>query len=379
MADYYKVLGVDKGATDDQLKQAYRKAAKQYHPDKFSNSKDSEKKDAESKFKEVNQAYSVLSDKQKRSNYDQFGTEDPMQGGGGWSNAGAGAGFDFGDIFSDIFSGFGGGGRRTANPNRPMDGEDIILTLNLTFKEAVFGVEKDVNIRRSEECTFCKGTGAKNSSAYKTCGTCKGTGQRTVIRRTPFGQMSSTETCQECKGNGRIITERCAECRGSGSMNKSRSIKVKIPAGVNTDNQLAYYGEGQSGRNGGVRGNVIIVLQVAPHKLFVRKGYDLYVDIPISITQAATGCKIDIPTLKSPVKYTIPEGTQSNTVFRIKGEGVKYLKKEAHGDLYLRIVVEVPKSLSSKQKRMIAELEDSFAEKQLPTKKKYNELLREYI
>lgn len=370
--DYYKVLGVDKSATDDQIKSAYRKLAMKYHPDKFSTASEEEKKKAEEQFKEINQAYSVLSDKQKRANYDQFGTEEGFQGGFG-SGFGSGAGFDFEDIFSNIFSSFTGGAGRGGQKSRAVDGDDIIITLNLTFKEAAFGVEKEVKIKRYETCSVCKGSGAKDASSIKTCDVCHGSGQETVVQNTPFGRIQTSRPCHACGGTGKIITDKCPNCGGKGVEVKPRTLKVKVPAGIDNGRQMTYYNEGNCGRNGGQNGNVIVVIKVEESKLFTRQGYDLYIDIPISIAQATLGTTIYVPTLTNPVKYNVPEGTDSGTIFRIKGQGIKYLKSDQTGDLYFKIIVDTPKHLTLKQKKLMTEFESTLNDLQLDKVRKYND------
>lgn len=374
--DYYKVLGVEKNATDDQIKSAYRKLAMKYHPDRFANKSDDEKKQAEEQFKEINQAYSVLSDKQKRANYDQFGSEEGFQGGFGGGSGFSGAGFDFEDIFSNIFSNFTGSSRGSSRANMAVDGEDIILTLNLTFKEACFGVEKDVKIKRYEKCSACNGTGAKDASSVHTCEVCKGTGQETVVQNTPFGRIQQSKVCHACGGTGKTITDKCTNCGGKGIEQKVRTLKVKVPAGIDNGRQMTYYNEGHCGRNGGQNGNVIIVIKVDDSKIFTRQGYDLYIDIPISIAQATLGTTIYVPTMTNPVKYNIPEGTDSGTIFRLKGEGVKYLKNDKKGDLYFKIIVDTPKHLTLKQKKMMTEFEASLNESQLDKVRKYNDNIK---
>ncbi|MBQ2714570.1 MAG: molecular chaperone DnaJ [Clostridia bacterium] len=374
--DYYGILGVKKDATDAEIKSAYRNLAKQYHPDKFSTASESEKKSAEEKFKDINQAYSVLSDKEKRTNYDNYGSEDgPMGGGfgGGYGAGGFGGGFD--DIFSNIFSAFGGGGRRGYRDNR-VDGDDITMELVLTFREAAFGCEKEITINRNEECKDCKGTGAKDGTKLKTCSRCNGTGTILTVQNTPFGRIQNSQVCPECRGTGKIIEEQCPTCRGRGFTRQRRTVKITVPAGVDNGQMMTYYNEGEAGKNGGKKGNLIIILSVKAHPVFKRRGSDLLLEMPITFTQAALGAKVDIPTLNEPVSYQIPECTQTGTMFRIKGKGLKYLKKEQYGDLYVTVTVETPKGLNKEQKEQLKKLGESLAQNQSPKQKSYYDSLR---
>lgn len=377
MDDYYKILGLSKDATEADIKSAYRQLAKKYHPDMYANATAEEKKNAEEKMKEVNQAYSVLSDSTKKANYDRYGSEDgPMGGFGGRSSGGFGSGgysggfsgFGFEDILNNIFN-FGGGEGRSGNSR--YDGDDVTYNLNLTFKEAMFGCEKEITINRIEECPSCKGTGAKNGTEYETCKKCNGTGHINVFQNTAFGRMQSTRICDECKGTGKKIKEPCKDCGGKGYTKQKRTIKVKVPAGVDNGQMMTYYNEGDAGRNGGKKGNLIIVLNVAQSTMFTRKGSDLYITIPITFTQAALGCKLEVPTLTDPITYTVPEGTATGTVFRIRDKGVKILKREAHGDLYVTVVVETPQGLSAKQKEMLINLNTTVTERQYPKQKAF--------
>lgn len=387
MADksYYEILGVEKNASADELKSAYRKLAKKYHPDMYASASDAEKKNAEAKFKEINHAYDVLSDPQKRAAYDTYGSENgPMGGGadggfggfGGFGGHGTqGFGFDMDDIFSSIFSGFGAGGSRRANANAPQRGSDIRVGLTLTFEEAVFGVQKKVNVRRVETCTDCGGTGAKDGKAFKKCTNCGGTGRVTQVQRTPFGQFSSTGVCPTCRGTGRIITEPCKSCGGQGRVERAREITVNVPAGIDNGQTITYGGEGNGGRNGGERGSLVVEITVKPHKLFKRVGSDLQLEVPVTISEAALGCTLAIPTLKGSQDLKIPEGTQSGTVFRMKNCGVKKLRSSDNGDLYVKVVVEVPKSLTREQKDLMRRLDAAFETKQFPKRKEYREKL----
>lgn len=383
--DYYEILGVDKKASADELKSAYRKLAKKYHPDLYTNASEAEKKNAEEKFKEINHAYDVLSDPQKRAAYDEYGSENGPMGGGtggfggfggfGGTRGGQGFSFDMDDIFSSIFSGFGGGRTQQSRANAPQRGSDIRVGLTLTFEEAAFGVQKKINVRRVENCSACNGTGAKDGKAFKTCTNCNGTGHVTQVQRTPFGQFSSTGVCPVCKGRGKVVTETCKSCGGQGRIERIREITVNVPAGIDNGQTITYAGEGNGGRNGGERGSLVVEITVRPHKLFRRAGSDLQLEVPITIAEAALGCTISVPTLKGAQELKIPEGTQSGTVFKLKNCGVKKLRGSDSGDLYVKVVVEVPKSLSREQKDLLRRLDAAFEVKQFPRKKEYKEKL----
>ena len=374
--NYYEILGVDKNASEADIKSAYRNLTKKYHPDKFAQSPEAERKAAEEKFKEINQAYSVLSDQTKRSNYDQFGSEDGPQGGGGFWHGGSGGMGGFDDIFSNIFSSFSGGGWGSNSRNSRIDGDDITYNLTLTFKEAAFGVEKDINISRVEECSECHGTGAKPGTAYKTCPKCGGTGTLRYTQNTPLGQMVNTRVCDSCKGTGKVILETCPKCGGKAYQKVRRTVTINIPAGVDNGQIMTCQREGDAGRNGGDKGNLNVVFTVRPHPLFTRKGSDLYLEMPITYTQAALGAKVDVPTLTDPVTYTIPEGTLTGTTFRIKGKGLKVLRREAYGDLYLTVLVETPKNLNSRQKELLTALNTAATPNQYPKQKAFYESLK---
>ncbi|AYE33369.1 molecular chaperone DnaJ [Clostridium septicum] len=344
--DYYASLGLEKGASDEEIKRAFRKLAIKYHPDKNQGNKE-----AEDKFKEINEAYQVLSDPEKKARYDQFGTAD--FDGSGFGSGGFG-GFDFSDMggFGDIFDSFfgGSGGRRRNGPQR---GDDLEYTLNLTFEEAVFGVEKEISINRSENCDSCRGTGAKAGTTPKTCPTCNGSGQVRVQRQTPLGSFVSTSTCDRCGGKGKIVEEPCQKCSGKGKVRKNRKIKINIPAGVDTGNVMPLRGQGEHGTNDGPPGDLYIRINVAPSKKFVRKGNDIYVDAHISMAKAALGTEITVATVDGDVKYTIPQGTQSGTLFRLKGKGVPRVNSSGRGDQYVKVIVDIPKSLNEKQKEAL--------------------------
>lgn len=381
MADknYYETLGVSKTASADELKSAYRRLAKQYHPDLYAGKPETEKKQAEEKFKEINHAYDVLSDPQKRAAYDQYGSENGPQfgggGAGGFGGFGGGAGgfgLDMDDIINSFFGGFGGGGRQNNRNNAPQNGKDIGIRLSITFEEAVFGVEKTVSIKRVENCPDCKGTGAKDG-AVKTCPTCGGSGTVTQTQRTPFGQFQTTNVCPNCKGKGKVAVETCPTCHGQGRMEKTREIKINIPAGIDSGNRITYNGEGHAGKNGGEKGSLVVEISVTPHKLFKRNGADVMVEYPLSVAEASLGTTITVPTLSGkPEELKIPEGTQNGTMFKIKGKGIKKLRsRNDYGDMYVKVMVEVPKSLTREQKELLRKLEESFDKKQFPKKKEF--------
>lgn len=369
--DLYEILGVTKGASDDDIKKAYRKLAITLHPDRFANATEKEKKDAELKFKEINRAYEVLSDKEKRANYDKYGNED----GSASFGAGAGAGgFEggfggFEDIINSFFNGGSGfGGRR--NPNEPKQGDDIHVKVNLTFEEAYSGVTKTIRLNRDEPCTTCKGTGAKDASAIRVCPYCKGTGSVRKNQQTLFGQQIVQSPCTNCGGKGKIIGEKCVTCKGAGFARKEANVKVNVPAGVDNGVSMTLRGEGHNGVNGGPKGNLVIAVGVAQSEKYKRVGNDLYLDLPIGFYDAANGCEINIDTLKGDAKCKIPEATQSGTKIRLKGYGMKVLQKDMYGDLYVVVKLETPKGLSSKQLKLLKAFEDSLSDSQYPQLKK---------
>ncbi|MBP1744786.1 MAG: molecular chaperone DnaJ [Firmicutes bacterium] len=346
--DFYEVLGLQKGASDEEIKKAFRKLAIKYHPDKNQGDKE-----AEEKFKEINEAYQVLSDPEKKARYDQYGDAD--FGAGGYGGYGA-EGFDFSDFggFGDIFDSFfggGGGGRR--KKGGPAKGADLEYTVTLTFEEAVAGVEKEISITRNEKCETCGGTGAKEGTQPKTCDKCGGTGQVRVQRNTPLGSFMSMNTCDKCGGKGTIISDPCQECKGSGKIRKNRKITVKIPAGVDTGNVIPMRGQGEHGTGGGPSGDLYVNIRVTPHKVFKRKGYDIFIDSNISFSKATLGVELKVPTIDGDVKYSVPPGTQPGTVFRLKGKGVPRVNGHGRGDQYVNVVVDIPKTLSAKQKEAL--------------------------
>lgn len=376
--DYYEILGVQKNASEDEIKSAYRKMAKKYHPDLYSTKPESERKAAEEQFKKINHAYDVLSDSQKRAAYDQYGDENGPMGGGFGGGAGGAQGFgDFDSFFGDFFSAFTGGGRRSSSrATGRIDGDDITATITIDFMEAVKGVQKDISITRQETCADCHGTGAKNGTAYKTCGRCGGTGRVTMRQNTIFGQQVVQSVCPDCRGNGRIITDTCRTCGGKGSVKHSRVIHANIPAGIDNGQMLSFANEGNCGKNGGAKGNFILIVNVRPHPLFKRKGYDIYFDVPISYTTATLGGEIEVPTLDGVVKYKIAEGTQSGTVCRMSGKGVNRIKSSARGDIYFTVQVQTPSGLSKQQKEMLAKFEETLTPNQSPKQKKFAEFIK---
>lgn len=359
--DYYEVLGLQKGASEDELKQAFRKLSRKYHPD--FNPGD---KEAEEKFKEVNEAYEVLSDPEKRSRYDQFGHAgvDPSYGGGGFSGGFSGGFGDMGDIsdiFSSFFGGFGGSSSRS-NPNAPRRGQDIQKSVVISFMEACKGTNADVRISRMETCPDCHGSGSAAGSSTETCSECHGTGQVKVTQRTPFGMISSQKVCSKCGGKGSIIKNPCPKCRGNGRVSTEKTINISVPAGIDDGQTIRSAGQGHSGINGGPAGDLLTTITVRPDAIFERDGYDIHTELPITFVQAALGGDVLIPTIDGTMNYTIPEGTQPGTVFRFKGSGVKKLNRNERGNQYVKVTIEVPSSLTKKQKDLLREFDQSLDE-----------------
>ncbi|RUS48514.1 molecular chaperone DnaJ [Cohnella sp. AR92] len=340
--DFYEVLGVGRNASAEEIKKSYRGLARKYHPDV------NKEADAEQKFKEVKEAYDVLSDDQKRARYDQYGHEDPMAGFGG-----GGGGADFGGGFGDIFDMFFGGGGNRRDPNAPQRGNDLQYTMTIEFKEAVFGKETDITIPRTETCDTCHGNGAKPGTKVDTCSVCHGTGQQEVAQNTPFGRIVNRRACSNCGGRGKIIRERCTTCSGSGQVKRQRKIHVKIPAGVDDGSQLRVSGEGEAGVRGGPNGDLYLVLRVKAHDFFEREGDDIYCEVPLTFAQAALGDEIEIPTLTEKVKLKIPSGTQTGTFFRLKGKGVPKLRGYGQGDQHVKVTVVTPTQLNDEQKELL--------------------------
>lgn len=359
--DYYEVLGLDKSADDSAIKKAYRQLAKKYHPDM--NPGDAE---AEAKFKEVNEAYAVLSDPEKKAKYDQYGHAafDPASGGSGFGGFEFGGDFGgFGDIFSSFFGG-GFGGGSSSRRNGPMRGDDVYIRITVGFEEAAFGCKKEVSFNRIEKCPDCSGSGAKKGTSPTTCSVCGGSGSVRTQTRTPLGIMQSTRACDACRGTGKIIKDPCTNCRGTGNIKIKKKLDVTIPAGIDDGQKIVLRGQGNSGKNGGPAGDLIIGVNVRPHAIFERDGNDLYCEIPVTFVDAALGAEIDIPTLEGKQKYSIPEGTQNGTTFTLRGKGVTRVNTSTRGDLYLTINVEVPKNLNEEQKELLRQFGESCGEKQ---------------
>lgn len=369
--DYYEVLGLERNADDAAIKKAYRQMAKKYHPDVNPGDKE-----AEEKFKEANEAYSVLSDAQKRARYDQFGHEEPGQGSGFGGFDGFGGFGGFGG-FDDIFNIFTGGGATGARRNGPIQGDDIRIGVNLTFEEAAKGCAKEINLVRTETCDECKGTGAKAGTKPVSCTRCKGTGVETVIANTAFGRVQNRRACSACQGKGQTVTDPCPKCAGKGKIRTSKRRSVNIPAGVDEGNIVTVYGQGHAGDNGGPAGDLQLIISVKPHKLFMRNGSDMFIDVPISFTQAALGAEIDVPTLDKPIKYTIPEGTQPGAQFRVRGMGIPNVRTSNKGDLYINVKVEVPKKLTDKQKEILRIFDESTTGKEYEQKKSFFDRVKE--
>ena len=381
--DYYEVLGIGKNATDAEIKSAYRKLAKKYHPDLNPGDKT-----AEEKFKEVNEANDVLSDPEKRKRYDQFGFAgvDPNYGagqggyGGGFGGGFGGAGgVDLGDIFGDLFGGgFGGfGGSSRANPNAPRKGHDIQASVILTFEEAAHGCTKKVTLNRQQTCPDCNGSGCEPGSSPETCTQCNGRGYVVTQQRTPFGVMQSQQPCPHCGGRGTIIKNPCKTCRGTGKTSARKTLEVKIPAGIDDDQNIALRGQGDAGTNGGPAGDVIVHVTVKPDAVFERDGYDVYVRVPITYSQAVLGAEIEVPTVDGKVAQKIPEGTQSGTKFRLRGQGIQYLNGRGRGDQYVIVDVEIPKKLNRTQREALKTFEDSLKDENYEKRKSFFKNLKD--
>ena len=367
--DYYEVLGIQKGASEDEIKKAYKKLARKYHPDMNPGDKE-----AEEKIKEVNEANEALSDPEKKARYDQFGFAgvDPNYGAGAGGGAyGGGCDFgDLGDIFGSFFGGgFGGGQRR--NPNAPQRGESIRASVSVSFTEAAFGCEKSVTLERSEQCPTCKGNGCAPGTTPEICPDCHGTGTVQTRRQTPMGVFASNGPCRKCGGTGRLIHQPCPDCRGTGAVRKRKTIKVNIPAGIDHGQTISLRGQGNAGRNGGPAGDLLITVMVQPHELFRRDGVDVFCEAPITFAQAVLGAELEIPTIDGKVKYSIPEGTQTGTVFRLKGKGIPVLNGRGRGDQYVTVTIETPRNLNKEQKEALRRFSETLGESNYEKRKSF--------
>ena len=374
--DYYEVLGVDKNASADDIKKAYRKKALQYHPDRNPGDKE-----AEAKFKECNEAYEVLSNSEKKALYDQYGFAgvdpnfNPNAGfGGGFGGGGFGGFDDLGDIFGSIF---GGGSGRRANPNGPRRGENIGAQLEITFEEAAFGTEKEVSVSRVEDCPRCSGTGCADGTQPETCPNCGGSGQVRTTQNFMGMTMQSTAACPKCGGRGKIIKTPCSTCKGKGKVRHTQKIKVKIPAGVDEGQTVRVRGEGSAGANGGPAGDLLVEIYIKDHPLFQRDGVNVLCEMPLTFTQAALGAEIEVPTLDGRVRYTVPEGTQTGTTFRLRGKGIPYVNSKTRGDQLVTVVVETPTKLTREQKDLLRKLDENAKGESQPKISRFFEKLKQ--
>ncbi|MCP4754216.1 MAG: molecular chaperone DnaJ [Proteobacteria bacterium] len=363
--DYYEILGIPHTADPDEIKKKYRKLAMKYHPDRNPGDKKSEEA-----FKEASEAYEVLSDPQRRSQYDRFGHTAENMGGGGNPFQGSG----FGDIFGDVFSEFfGGSSRRSSSRGQP--GADLSYNMDLTFEQAAFGYSTELVIPRMDLCDACGGSGARSSKDIEACSVCGGTGQQRIQQ----GFFSVSTTCSQCRGNGKVIRVPCPRCSGRGRVNVKKKLKVNIPAGIDTGARVKLTGEGEAGTNGGRRGNLYLIINVLEHPIFERDGYNVYCRIPISISQAGLGCELEVPTLEGRARLTLPQGTQNDRIFRLKNKGIARLQGSGKGDLYVRIVVEIPTNLSRRQKELLEEFAAISKEDSTPMKKSFMAKLKDFL
>ena len=375
--DYYEVLGVEKNASEAEIKKAYRKLAMKYHPDQNPGDKT-----AEEKFKEVNEAYEVLSDADKKARYDQYGFAgvdpnfNPAAGAGFGGFGGGGFGFgDFSDIFGDFFG--GGGGGASARRNAPSKGQNVVVEIDLSFEEAAFGCEREITYSRIEGCPSCHGSGCRDGAQPETCSYCGGSGTVRTQQNFMGMTMQSNQQCPKCGGTGKIIKEPCTTCKGKGKVRRSKTLRVKVPAGIDNGQSFRVRDEGNAGSNGGPNGDVLVTVAVRKHPIFTRDGANVLCEMPITFTQAALGATIEVPTLDGKVRYSIPEGTQTGTTFRLRGKGIPYVGYKTRGDQYVTVVVETPTHLSREQKELLKKLEDCSGEESQPKKKSFFEKLRD--
>ncbi|MCL2633790.1 MAG: molecular chaperone DnaJ [Oscillospiraceae bacterium] len=378
--DFYDVLGVSKGASDDEIKKAYHRLAKQYHPDL-----NPDDPVAEEKFKELNEANQILSDPEKKKLYDSYGHAgvDPSYGGGsgfgGFSGSYGGftggfesGGIDLGDIFDSLF----GGGGRTSNPSAPRQGADIAVSLSIAFMEACKGINQELEIPRQDPCDTCNGSGAKPGTVPKTCSECNGSGKIRFQQRSLFGTVQSTKPCTTCSGKGKIIDQPCSGCSGQGRVSRKRKLTVTVPAGIDDGQILSVRGEGHIGVNGGGRGDLNVRISVRRDPLFERNGFDIHCELPVTYSQAALGAEVEVPTIDGSVKFVVPEGTQPDTVFRLKGKGVQRLKREGRGDELVKVVIEIPQKLNKQQKELLKQVDASLTIKNFAKRESFFEKIK---
>ena len=385
--DYYEVLGVDKNASENDIKKAYRKAAMKYHPDKFANATDAEKKDAEEKFKEINEAYQVLSDNEKKQQYDQFGHAAFEQGGAGFGGGGFGGfgDFDINDIFNmfrgnsnfrdfEEYTNFGGSSRRSyVEP-----GNDLRYNLEITLEEAAKGVEKTIKYKRTGKCEHCHGTGAEDDK-MKTCPTCNGQGTIKTQQRTILGVMQSQSVCPDCHGTGKVPEKKCKHCRGTGTAKETVEKKINVPAGIDDGQKLKYAGLGEASQSGGPNGDLYIVIRIKPHDIFIRQGDNLYCEVPISYSTAVLGGEVEVPTLNGKKTVKVPEGTESGKLLKVSGEGIKSLRGYGKGDIIVKFTIETPKKLTDKQKELLQKFEESLNEKNYEQKSSFMKKVKKFF
>ena len=373
--DYYEVLGVEKNASDAEIKKAYRKLAMKYHPDQNPGDKS-----AEEKFKEVNEAYEVLSDAEKKARYDQYGFAgvdpnfNPNAGNpfGGFGGGGFGFG-DLGDIFGDFF---GGGASSSARRNGPSKGQNVVAEIEISFEDAAFGCEREITFGRIEPCATCHGTGCKDGAQPETCAYCHGTGTVRTQQNFMGMTMQSNQPCPKCGGQGKIIKDACATCRGKGKVRRNKTIRVKVPAGIDNGQSFRVRDEGNAGSNGGPNGDLLVTVRVRKHDIFVRDGANVLCEMPITFAQAALGATIEVPTLDGKVRYNVPEGTQTGTTFRLRGKGIPYVGYKTRGDQFVTVVVETPQKLTQKQKDLLRQFDDGASEETQPKRKRFFDRLK---